>query len=77
LQSRFEEILAGWVAELGVPIHRGRGVVGFTQDDAGVEIEIFDGGSLRAQYLVLGHGGDDVPVRNPSDACPDLLRTAT
>ena len=60
LQNRFEEILAGWVAELAVPIHRGREVVGFTHDDAGVDIEISDGGFLRAQYLVGCDGGRSV-----------------
>src|SRR5436190_4783466 len=60
LQNRFEEILAGWVAELAVPIHRGREVVGLTQDDAGVDIGISDGGSLRAQYLVGCDGGRSV-----------------
>src|SRR5690606_23916051 len=35
-QSRIEPILAGWVDELGVPVRRGREVVGFTQDGDGV-----------------------------------------
>jgi 3-(3-hydroxy-phenyl)propionate hydroxylase len=51
-QSRFEEILAGWVDELGVPIQHGREVTGFTQDDDGVDVELSDGNSLRADYLV-------------------------
>ena len=59
-QSRFEEILAGWVAELAVPIHRGREVLGCAQDDSGVEIEISDGAQLRAQYLVGCDGGRSV-----------------
>jgi 2-polyprenyl-6-methoxyphenol hydroxylase-like FAD-dependent oxidoreductase len=56
-QSRFEETLAGWVAELAVPIHRGREVVGFRQDDTGVDVEMADGETLRAQYLVGCDGG--------------------
>jgi 3-(3-hydroxy-phenyl)propionate hydroxylase len=56
-QNRFEEILAGWVGELGVPIQRGREVTGFTQDDSGVEVELSGGESLRAQYLVGCDGG--------------------
>jgi 3-(3-hydroxy-phenyl)propionate hydroxylase len=59
-QSRFEEILAAWVAELEVPIRRGREVVGFTQDDAGVDVEIGDGSHLRARYLVGCDGGRSV-----------------
>jgi 2-polyprenyl-6-methoxyphenol hydroxylase-like FAD-dependent oxidoreductase len=56
-QNRFEEILAGWVGELEVPIHRGGEVTGFAQDDTGVDIEVSDRGPLRAQYLVGCDGG--------------------
>src|SRR4051812_47910935 len=56
-QSHIERILADWVGELGVPLHRGRDVTGFTQDDAGVDVEVSDGRSLRAQYLVGCDGG--------------------
>ncbi|HWB71090.1 MAG TPA: FAD-dependent monooxygenase, partial [Egibacteraceae bacterium] len=51
-QSHFERILAGWVGELGVPILRGCEVVGFTQDDSGVDVELSGDTSLRAEYLV-------------------------
>src|SRR6478752_4380604 len=50
-QNHIERILGGWVNELGVPIYRGRDVTGFEQDDTGVDIELSDGKSLRAQYL--------------------------
>ena len=56
-QSHFERILADWVDELGVPILRGREVVGFAQDDDGVDVELSDGTSLRAEYLVGCDGG--------------------
>jgi 2-polyprenyl-6-methoxyphenol hydroxylase-like FAD-dependent oxidoreductase len=56
-QSHIERILAGWVGELGVPVHRGREVTGFGQDEAGVDVELAGGGSLRAQYLVGCDGG--------------------
>ena len=56
-QAHIERILAGWVDELGVPIRRGREVTGFTQDDRGVDVELSDGRSLRAQYLVGCDGG--------------------
>jgi 3-(3-hydroxy-phenyl)propionate hydroxylase len=56
-QARIEHILADWVDELEVPIHRGREVTGFTQDDDGVGVELSDGQSLRAQYLVGCDGG--------------------
>jgi 3-(3-hydroxy-phenyl)propionate hydroxylase len=56
-QNRIEPILAAWVDELKVPIHRGREVTGFAQDDTGVDVELSDGRSLRAQYLVGCDGG--------------------
>jgi 3-(3-hydroxy-phenyl)propionate hydroxylase len=57
LQNRFEEILAGWVGELAVPIHRGVEVTGFAQDETGVDIELSDRPPLRARYLVGCDGG--------------------
>jgi 3-(3-hydroxy-phenyl)propionate hydroxylase len=60
MQNHIERILAAWVEELGVPIYRGREVTGFTQDDAGVAIQLSDGGALRAQYLVGCDGGRSV-----------------
>lgn len=56
-QSQMERILAEWVDELAVPIYRGREVTGFSQDDTGVDVELSDGGSLRARYLVGCDGG--------------------
>jgi len=56
-QSQFEPILAGWVGELGVPILRGREVVGFAQGDTDVDVQLSDNRSLRAQYLVGCDGG--------------------
>ena len=56
-QNHIERILAGWVRELGVPIYYGSEVTSFAQDDAGVDVELADGGSLRADYLVGCDGG--------------------
>ena len=56
-QSHFERILAGWVEELEAPIRRGCEVVGFVQDDSGVDVELSDHTSLRAEYLVGCDGG--------------------
>src|SRR5438874_9971832 len=56
-QNHIERILAGWVDELEVPIYRGREVTGFAQDDTGVDVELSDGPSLRAEYLVGCDGG--------------------
>ena len=56
-QNHIERILAGWVDELKVPIYRGIEVTGFAQDESGVDVELSDGRSLRAQYLVGCDGG--------------------
>src|SRR5258708_35191988 len=56
-QNHIERILAGWVDELKVPIYRGMEVTGFVQDDTGVDVEVSDGRSLMAQYLVGCDGG--------------------
>ena len=56
-QNHIERILADWVGELAVPIYRGREVTGFAQDDTGVDVELSDGQSLRADYLVGCDGG--------------------
>lgn len=56
-QNHIERILAGWVGELGVPIRYGIEVTGFAQDDTGVDVQLSDGQSLRAEYLVGCDGG--------------------
>lgn len=56
-QNHIERILAGWVGELGVPIHYGREVTGFAQDDSGVDVQFSDGETLRSEYLVGCDGG--------------------
>jgi 2-polyprenyl-6-methoxyphenol hydroxylase-like FAD-dependent oxidoreductase len=59
-QERIERLLADWVAELAVPIYRGREVKSFAQDAGGVDVELSDGRSLRAAYLVGCDGGRSV-----------------
>ena len=56
-QNQIERIMAEWIAELGVQVHSGQEVESFEQDDAGVAVELADGRSLRAQYLVGCDGG--------------------
>jgi len=56
-QNHIERILADWVGELAVPMYRGRDVTDFAQDDAGVDVQMSDGQSLRAEYLVGCDGG--------------------
>ena len=56
-QNQIERIMAAWIAELPVRIYYGCEVTGFAQDDTGVDVELADGQSLRAQYLVGCDGG--------------------
>jgi 3-(3-hydroxy-phenyl)propionate hydroxylase len=57
LQKHVERIMADWVGELGVAIGYGQEVTGFAQDGGGVDVELADGGSFRAGYLVACDGG--------------------
>jgi 3-(3-hydroxy-phenyl)propionate hydroxylase len=56
-QNKIERIMAAWIAELPVRISYATEVAGFDQDGAGVDVELSDGQSLRAQYLVGCDGG--------------------
>src|SRR4051794_12311650 len=56
-QRHIERILAAWVSELGVGISYGLAVTGFAHDDDGVDVELSDGRSVRALYLVGCDGG--------------------
>jgi 2-polyprenyl-6-methoxyphenol hydroxylase-like FAD-dependent oxidoreductase len=56
-QKEIERILAGWVGELPVTFYREREVTGFAQDEAGVDVDLSDGQSLRAGYLAGCDGG--------------------
>jgi 3-(3-hydroxy-phenyl)propionate hydroxylase len=59
-QSSIEQILLGWVEELDVPIRRGVDVVGFAQDDDGVNVLVDGGATRRTAYLVGADGGRSV-----------------
>jgi 2-polyprenyl-6-methoxyphenol hydroxylase-like FAD-dependent oxidoreductase len=62
-QFRTEEMLASWLADLGVPIRRGHEVVDVAQTDDGVRV-VFDGpdgrGADTADYLVGCDGGRSI-----------------
>jgi len=59
-QNEIERIMAAWLADLPVRIEYGREVTGFAQDDGGVDVELSDEDSIRAQYLVGCDGGRSV-----------------
>jgi 2-polyprenyl-6-methoxyphenol hydroxylase-like FAD-dependent oxidoreductase len=56
-QNHIERIMAGWIAELRVRIYYGCEVTSFAQNNTGVDVELSDRQSLRAQYLVGCDGG--------------------
>lgn len=57
IQKHSERIILNWAEELGVPILRGVEVIGFTENESGIDVGLSDGRSLRAQYLVGCDGG--------------------
>src|SRR4030081_1896099 len=69
-QNHIERILAGWVGERAGPIYRRREVTGFAQDDTGVDVELSDGQSLRAKYLVGCDGGRSLIRKAPGIEFP-------
>jgi 2-polyprenyl-6-methoxyphenol hydroxylase-like FAD-dependent oxidoreductase len=76
-QNEFERILAGWVAELGVRILHASEVTGFAQDDSGVDVELADGTSLRAGYLVGCDGGRSAVRRAAGIDFPGLAASSS
>jgi 2-polyprenyl-6-methoxyphenol hydroxylase-like FAD-dependent oxidoreductase len=56
-QAKIERGLADWVSELAAQAYRGCEVIGFAQDDIGVDVELDDGRVLRSKYLVGCDGG--------------------
>lgn len=56
-QPEIDEVLAERAVELGADIRRGTRVVGLTQVDDGVTIELHDGTTLHGRYLVGCDGG--------------------
>jgi 2-polyprenyl-6-methoxyphenol hydroxylase-like FAD-dependent oxidoreductase len=69
-QKHFERILAGWIEELTITLYREREVTGFAQDSSGVDVQLSDGQSLRAQYLVGCDGGRSVVRKAAGIAFP-------
>ncbi|MFF2625654.1 rifampin monooxygenase [Kitasatospora griseola] len=65
-----ERLLAERAEELGVNLQRGREVVGLTQDEEGVEVELADGSRLRARWLVGCDGGRSTVRRLAGVAFP-------
>jgi 2-polyprenyl-6-methoxyphenol hydroxylase-like FAD-dependent oxidoreductase len=56
-QTIIDRLLAEHATEVGVEIRRGCELVGLSQDDHGVSVELADGTRLRSRYLVGCDGG--------------------
>ncbi|MGY4773370.1 rifampin monooxygenase [Kribbella sp. CWNU-51] len=56
-QTTTDRLLAEHAAEVGTEIRRGCELVGLSQDDDGVTVELADGTQLRSRYLVGCDGG--------------------
>jgi 3-(3-hydroxy-phenyl)propionate hydroxylase len=56
-QNQIERLMADWIAELPIEIRYRSEVTGFTQDEAGVDVQLSGGEQLRARYLVGCDGG--------------------
>jgi 2-polyprenyl-6-methoxyphenol hydroxylase-like FAD-dependent oxidoreductase len=59
-QSKIEQIMAAWIAELPVHVYYGSEVTDFAQDGTGVDVRLVEGQSLRARYLIGCDGGRSV-----------------
>jgi 2-polyprenyl-6-methoxyphenol hydroxylase-like FAD-dependent oxidoreductase len=67
-QNAIERIMAAWIAELGVRVHRGREVTSFAQDATGVDVRLSDGEALCARYLVGCDGDAARSARAPASS---------
>jgi 3-(3-hydroxy-phenyl)propionate hydroxylase len=56
-QSRIEQLLLGWVEELGVSVRRSQQVTDLFQDEDGVEVHLISGDRFQTSYLVGADGG--------------------
>jgi 3-(3-hydroxy-phenyl)propionate hydroxylase len=56
-QNKIERIMGEWLSELPARVYYGCEVIGFVQDDSGVDVQLADGTSLRARYLAGCDGG--------------------
>lgn len=64
-QTTTERLLTEHATELGAEIRRGCELVGLSQDEDGVTVELADGTQLRSRYLAGCDGGRST-VRNCS-----------
>ncbi|GAA3338222.1 FAD-dependent monooxygenase [Amorphoplanes nipponensis] len=76
-QRRIEQMLAARATELGVEIRRGHEVLGLTQDDDSVTVEVAGAPPVRASYLVGADGGHSVVRKLAGIDFPGVTRDDT
>lgn len=69
-QERIERLLADWVEELNVPVHRGRDVSRIAEAEGGVEVSTTRGETMRAAWLVGCDGGRSTVRKSAGIAFP-------
>lgn len=69
-QNQIEQIMADWIGELSVRVEYGREISGIAQDEAGIEVRLADGQSLRAGYVVGCDGARSLIRRSACIAFP-------
>jgi 3-(3-hydroxy-phenyl)propionate hydroxylase len=67
-QTHIERILSGWIEAMMVPVYRGIEVTGLAQGEAGVDVQLSDGRSLRATAAAASS------ARPPASNSPDRTR---
>jgi 3-(3-hydroxy-phenyl)propionate hydroxylase len=76
-QRHIERILAGWIDELGVPVHRGVEVRNCRQDDEAAVVELADGAECRARFVVGCDGGGSAIRKSAGIAFPGTEPTVS
>lgn len=71
-QERIEHLLADWIEQMDVPVHRGMEISGVVQGNSGIEVSIGQGATVRAEWLVGCDGGRSIVRKSAGIAFPGL-----
>lgn len=74
-QKHIERIMAEWIWDLGIAVRYAQEVVGFAQDDEGVDVELADGSTIRTRFLVGCDGGRSTIRKGAGIAFPGAEAT--
>jgi 2-polyprenyl-6-methoxyphenol hydroxylase-like FAD-dependent oxidoreductase len=76
-QQQTENILAGWLDELQVPVRRGVEVLGCAQNDGAATLELGDGTRMQARYVIGCDGGGSVIRKSAGIGFPGTEATTS